>query len=399
MSDVALSAALRANLLSLQGTQSNIDKVQFALSTGRKVNSALDNPQNFFAAQTLSNRASDLNRLLDGMGQSIQVLKEADTGITALTDLIEQADSVATSARDELNASTSAAAKILGDRDLSGVDDLTDLTGIANGDTFDITLIDEDGNTDTQTVTINTGDSAQLFAQVINDVDFAAAVDADIEARLTEEGYLEITATNGADFRIDNLSLGGGATESANLQGASALGIDAAFADQDPDNAAATDIVASAVSGVALTSVALFETADGTIAERSDTLQGLEDENGNAFTLGAGANDSDLKLTTDEGTVTVTLDDTTTVQSLIDDINAGDIGLTASYDETTGEISIRSASAAVTKVTIENEVQNGAPDTIFGFGTGIGQARNNRFADMARDVSGEHRLLRVAKPR
>jgi flagellin len=55
-SDIVLTAALRNNLLSLQSTQTNIDKTQFRLSTGKKVNSALDNPQSFFAAQTLAVR-------------------------------------------------------------------------------------------------------------------------------------------------------------------------------------------------------------------------------------------------------------------------------------------------------------------------------------------------------
>ncbi len=81
-SDVVLTAALRNNLLSLQNTQSVIDIAQNRLSTGRKVNSALDNPQSFFASQALNNRASDLTRLLDTIGQSIQVIKAADNGIT-----------------------------------------------------------------------------------------------------------------------------------------------------------------------------------------------------------------------------------------------------------------------------------------------------------------------------
>ena len=84
-SDVVLTAALRNNLLSLQKTQTSIDKTQLNLATGRKVNSALDGPQAFFASQALNNRASDLTRLLDGIGQSIQVIKAADNGITALT--------------------------------------------------------------------------------------------------------------------------------------------------------------------------------------------------------------------------------------------------------------------------------------------------------------------------
>mgnify|MGYP001243072208 CR=1 FL=1 len=104
-SDVVLSAALRNNLLSLQNTQRNIHTTQLRLATGLKVNSALDNPQNFFTAQSLNNRASDLSRLLDGIGQSIRTIEEADKGVTALTNLVEQAQSIVSSAHDELAAS------------------------------------------------------------------------------------------------------------------------------------------------------------------------------------------------------------------------------------------------------------------------------------------------------
>ena len=71
--DVVLSAALRNNLLSLQNTQSSIDTHQGRLATGKKVNSALDNPQSFFASQSLTFAASDLSNLLDSVGQSIQI--------------------------------------------------------------------------------------------------------------------------------------------------------------------------------------------------------------------------------------------------------------------------------------------------------------------------------------
>ena len=95
-SDVVLSSALRSNLLTLQNTQNQIDRTQFRLATGKKVNSALDNPQNFFTAQSIGNRANDLSRLLDGIGQSIRAIEAADNGVSALTGLLEQADSIAT---------------------------------------------------------------------------------------------------------------------------------------------------------------------------------------------------------------------------------------------------------------------------------------------------------------
>ena len=94
-SDVVLTSALRSNLLSLQNTQRLIDDTQLKLATGLRVNSALDNPQNFFAAQSLNNRASDLGRLLDGISQSIRTIETADNGIKGLTDLVGQAESVA----------------------------------------------------------------------------------------------------------------------------------------------------------------------------------------------------------------------------------------------------------------------------------------------------------------
>lgn len=106
--DVALTAALRSNLLSLQRTQTLLDQTQLRLATGLKVNSALDNPSSFFAAQSLNNRSSDLSRLLDGMGQAVQVLKATDEGIKGMTSLLEQAQAIATEARDALSADTTA---------------------------------------------------------------------------------------------------------------------------------------------------------------------------------------------------------------------------------------------------------------------------------------------------
>src|SRR6059036_67328 len=88
MSGITLSAAVRQNLLSLQNTASLASVTQNRLATGKKVNSALDNPVNFFTASGLDSRSNDISNLLDGIGNGIQVLKAADTGITSLTNLI-----------------------------------------------------------------------------------------------------------------------------------------------------------------------------------------------------------------------------------------------------------------------------------------------------------------------
>ena len=98
MSGIVLSSAVRQNLLSLQSTADLLAQTQSRLSTGKSVNSALDNPSNYFTAQSLDNRASDINNLLDGIGNGVQVLQAANTGITSLQKLIDSAKSIANQA-------------------------------------------------------------------------------------------------------------------------------------------------------------------------------------------------------------------------------------------------------------------------------------------------------------
>ncbi|MCP4620059.1 MAG: DUF1522 domain-containing protein, partial [Bradyrhizobium sp.] len=98
MSGIVLSASVRQNLLSLQSTADLLATTQNRLSTGRKVNTALDNPTNYFTAASLDARASDINNLLDGIGNGVQVLQAANTGITSLQKLVDTAKSIANQA-------------------------------------------------------------------------------------------------------------------------------------------------------------------------------------------------------------------------------------------------------------------------------------------------------------
>src|SRR3954452_8005387 len=91
---IVLSASVRQNLLSLQSTADLLATTQSRLSTGKKVNSALDNPTNFFTAQSLDSRASDISNLLDGIGNGVQVLQAANTGITSLQKLFDTEKSI-----------------------------------------------------------------------------------------------------------------------------------------------------------------------------------------------------------------------------------------------------------------------------------------------------------------
>src|SRR5713226_7765739 len=95
MSGIVLSASVRQNLLSLQSTADLLATTQNRLSTGKKVNTALDNPTNYFTAQSLDSRASDISNRLDGIGNGVQILQAANTGITSLQKLVDTAKSLA----------------------------------------------------------------------------------------------------------------------------------------------------------------------------------------------------------------------------------------------------------------------------------------------------------------
>jgi len=96
---VSLTSAMRSNLISLQNTVSEMNKTQEELSTGKKVNSALDNPLEFFTAQNLDNTANTLSGYQDGMSNAVQTIQAANAGITSISSLISQAQAIAQSAQ------------------------------------------------------------------------------------------------------------------------------------------------------------------------------------------------------------------------------------------------------------------------------------------------------------
>ncbi|CAK0775520.1 Flagellin-like hook-associated protein FlgL [Azospirillaceae bacterium] len=110
VNDVALTSAMRTNLLLLQGVSDKLAKTQNNLATGNKINSALDGPTAYFAAKGLSQRAGDLTGLKDAMGQAINTIKAADKGITAIESLVEQARGLTTAAYGSLGNDTASRA-------------------------------------------------------------------------------------------------------------------------------------------------------------------------------------------------------------------------------------------------------------------------------------------------
>jgi flagellin-like hook-associated protein FlgL len=100
---IALTAGMRNNLIALQGVDKMMQTTQNRLSTGKKVNSALDDPVNFFKAEDHYNRASDLAAKKDGMGEAIKVIEAANTGIEKIQDLLNQMKSLASAAKTSAN--------------------------------------------------------------------------------------------------------------------------------------------------------------------------------------------------------------------------------------------------------------------------------------------------------
>ena len=98
MNNITLTSGMRQNLFSLQQTQTMMETTQTRLSSGKRVNSALDDPINFFAAQGHTQRANDLAMRKDEMSEAIQTIKAANNGLEAMTDMIASAKSLAQSA-------------------------------------------------------------------------------------------------------------------------------------------------------------------------------------------------------------------------------------------------------------------------------------------------------------
>jgi flagellin len=101
---IALTAGMRNNLLALQGVDKMMQTTQNRLATGKRVNTALDDPVNFFKAQDHHNRAGDLAALKDGMNEAIKVIEAANTGIENITAMLNQMKSLASASKTSDNA-------------------------------------------------------------------------------------------------------------------------------------------------------------------------------------------------------------------------------------------------------------------------------------------------------
>jgi flagellin len=243
MSGIVLSSSVRQNLLSLQSTADLLATTQNRLATGKKVNTALDNPTNFFTASALDNRASDISNLLDGIGNGVQVLQAANTGITSLQKLVDSAKSVANQALQATvgysSKSSVSSAAIAGATasDLrgtvgaasagtvtAGAFSAINVSGAATAATFDagaLGTVDLSGaNTLTFTLNVDGTDHAVSLNNTITAVDntqvtgaeLVTAINASVGSNVASftGGHLTFTSTTTGPTSSVTLSLAGG---------------------------------------------------------------------------------------------------------------------------------------------------------------------------------------------
>jgi flagellin len=184
MSNISLSSSIRSALSSIQSTQAQASIQQIRLATGKKVNSALDDPSAFFTSSGLNNRANDLGRLQDSIGLGIKTVEAADKGLKALTKLVETAQGAARQALQ--NASTNLS--VTGSA-LTGGASKAAIAGDAG--TFSVKA-----GSVTTNVTVAATDTVQKVVDALN-VDGTG-----IRAEVGSDNKLKISALNGESLDV-----------------------------------------------------------------------------------------------------------------------------------------------------------------------------------------------------
>jgi flagellin len=227
MADVNLSKAVRSNLMSLQSTAANMAKTQERLATGLKVNSALDNPTNFFTASSLNSRASDMASLLDSMSNGIKTIEAADNGLSSITKTVESMQSTLRQARQDKSFKTESYTVddtvTTGDISFSGgsvgttaVDvALTKLENSTTAAVATVTATDDgeeftitDGTNTTADIALATGDTVDDIVSKIN----AAADTADVDVTaVNDNGSIKLTSLSGSAITVAEGGTTGGA--------------------------------------------------------------------------------------------------------------------------------------------------------------------------------------------
>jgi flagellin len=181
---ISLSSGVRNALSAIQSNSSQAEVQQKRLATGKKVNSAIDNPANFFTSQGLKSRSSDLGRLLDGIAQGAKTLEAADKGIKSITKLVEAAQGAARQALQNASTNLSSTGSAL-----VGGAAKTAVAGDAGN------LVIKAGST-TTTVAVATGDTIQKVVDALN------VEGTGLRAEVGTDNKLKVTAQNGESLEV-----------------------------------------------------------------------------------------------------------------------------------------------------------------------------------------------------
>src|SRR5436305_12023983 len=206
LSNITLSASVRQNLLSLQGTAELLATTQGRLATGKKVNSALDNPTNFLTAAGLDARASDISNLLDSIGNGVKVLQAANTGITSLSKLVDTAKSIANQWLQQPSAYLTTSTVTSSAAILGTAANLVDGVGIKSGQTLSVAA---SGSLPAVVVTFGATETLDQLNTALAAGHLTASIDS--------ANKLVITASNNDDASstIGAVTTGGGAGTTA----------------------------------------------------------------------------------------------------------------------------------------------------------------------------------------
>src|SRR5262252_7089752 len=101
MSEVIFSPGVRQNLRAPQNAASLMQTTQGRLTTGKKINNALDNPTSCFTAAALDARSGELSALLDQMSNGVSTIQAANNGLTSITNIIQSMQANVTQARQD----------------------------------------------------------------------------------------------------------------------------------------------------------------------------------------------------------------------------------------------------------------------------------------------------------
>ncbi len=294
MSDIVLSRGIRSNLLSLQRTADLIGTTQGRLATGKRVNSALDNPSNFFTAQGLNSRANDLSNLLDSMSNSIKTIEAADNGLKAITRLVESAQATARQARQD--PGQSGVATLTGTNGVGG-DDVTANAANRAGNLNDARakqLIGARGAGATGGIGLDAGDTITLRSGS-GSTSFSVSVGmtvGDLVDRINSSGLATASIDSTGRFTIQSNNGANGVSLSAANADGSAEDLSALFGRNDAAQASFFGQAngSQTVTGgtTAYTGATVLTTGLGTDFANNDTLTLTQGSESRTFTITTG---------------------------------------------------------------------------------------------------------------